>query len=156
MVADRQSPSPPPPPLVLAVSNLLLISIPRLLLPLFYSAPPLSPPIRPHRAMANRPSSLADRCLPAFSILDNYLNQNPCEIARELIDRCDGQQQQYYDLAPLDLINNIRSYRSPNPGQVRPLPPSIQPPGAQRSSSRGASESVALFRRREKPSVHLP
>jgi hypothetical protein len=66
----------------------------------------------------NRPSPLSQRCLPFFSPLNNRLGQNPCQVARELIDQCDGQQQEYYDLAPLNLDGGETRMRPPNPGQV--------------------------------------
>jgi hypothetical protein len=89
---------------------------PRLPPPLvFYTALPSSPPTP---MGLNRPSPLSQRCLPFFSPLNNRLGQNPCQVARELIDQCDGQQQEYYDLAPLNLDGGETRMRPPNPGQV--------------------------------------
>ncbi|GAA5855320.1 hypothetical protein JCM8547_009033 [Rhodosporidiobolus lusitaniae] len=66
----------------------------------------------------NRPDALADRCLAKYVALDNKYGQNPCEVARILVDVCDGYQEAYYALAPLDLVNGQRQYRSPNPLQA--------------------------------------
>ncbi|BGP15617.1 hypothetical protein JCM10213_004137 [Rhodosporidiobolus nylandii] len=66
----------------------------------------------------NRPDALSERCLPRYSFLANRLDQTPCTVARRLIDVCDGEQQAYYDLDPLDLERGQRTYREPNPFQT--------------------------------------
>lgn len=68
-------------------------------------------------AQQNRPEALDDRCLPKYRLLDNDFGQNPCEVARILVDLC--QPRAYYSLPALDLVNGKTHYQSPNPGQVR-------------------------------------
>ncbi|GAA5855889.1 hypothetical protein JCM9279_001158 [Rhodotorula babjevae] len=64
----------------------------------------------------NRPEDLDDRCLSKYAVFDNRFGQNPCEVARVLLDMCSPQG--YYSLPALDLVNNQTHYPSPNPFQA--------------------------------------
>ncbi|GAA5917397.1 hypothetical protein JCM6882_000844 [Rhodosporidiobolus microsporus] len=69
----------------------------------------------------NRPADLDERCLPPFeAVLDNKYGQNPCRVARILTDlpQCQWQDDGYYDLPPLDLENNIKTYPPPRAYQA--------------------------------------
>lgn len=77
-------------------------------------------------AQQNRPEDLDDRCLAKYGVLDNRFGQNPCEVARVLLDMCSPRA--YYSLPALDLVNNQTHYPSPNPGQVRPSSSSLREP----------------------------
>jgi len=80
--------------------------------------PPSSRRFAMGEAQQNRPEDLDDRCLAKYGVLDNRFGQNPCEVARVLLDMCSPRA--YYSLPALDLVNNQTHYPSPNPGQVRP------------------------------------
>ncbi|GAA5914681.1 hypothetical protein JCM8208_000411 [Rhodotorula glutinis] len=64
----------------------------------------------------NRPEDLDDRCLDKYGVLDNRFGQNPCEVARVLLDMC--APRAYYSLPALDLVANQTHYPSPNPWQA--------------------------------------
>ncbi|GAA5946179.1 hypothetical protein JCM3775_006309 [Rhodotorula graminis] len=67
-------------------------------------------------AQQNRPEDLDDRCLAKYGVLDNRFGQNPCEVARVLLDMC--APQAYYSLPALDVVANQTHYPSPNPYQA--------------------------------------
>ncbi|BGP39666.1 hypothetical protein JCM10450v2_003636 [Rhodotorula kratochvilovae] len=67
-------------------------------------------------AVHNRPEDLDDRCLDKYDWLENRFGQNPCEVARVLIDLC--QPRSYYALPALDLEHEQTHYPSPNPPQA--------------------------------------
>lgn len=68
----------------------------------------------------NRPEALGERCLPQYVVLDNAAGQNPCQLARSLIDRCDSSAWEYYPLGPLDLKGGRTHYPIPGAEQVSP------------------------------------
>lgn len=67
-----------------------------------------------------RPEPLGKRCLPQYVVLDNAAGQNPCQLARSLIDRCDSSAWEYYPLGPLDLKSGRTHYPIPGAEQVSP------------------------------------
>ncbi|SCZ93132.1 BZ3500_MvSof-1268-A1-R1_Chr6-2g08481 [Microbotryum saponariae] len=69
-------------------------------------------------------TNLSQLCLPAYNVLDNHLNQNPCEVARALLDECNDNKNEpnssrYYPLFALGpLGGTTHTYAQPAKDQV--------------------------------------
>ncbi|KDE05163.1 hypothetical protein MVLG_04408 [Microbotryum lychnidis-dioicae p1A1 Lamole] len=69
-------------------------------------------------------TNLSQLCLPAYNVLDNHLSQNPCEVARALLDECnddknDPNSSRYYPLFALGpLGGTTHTYAQPAKDQV--------------------------------------